>query len=43
MITGLPFPWKSSVVIQSPWMLPAAIVGVAFVLSLITWFRTKKK
>ncbi|WP_268633509.1 hypothetical protein [Paenibacillus alginolyticus] len=39
----LRFPWDSAAMIQFPWLLPSAMVLVALLLSLITWFRSRNK
>jgi hypothetical protein len=36
------FPWESEIVLKHPWALPAAMVGAAIVLSLLSWFRAIK-
>ncbi|WP_269433135.1 hypothetical protein [Paenibacillus sp. FJAT-27812] len=37
------FPWVSSVLIQWPWALPITMVAAALLLSLISWFKPRKK
>ncbi|WP_283214685.1 hypothetical protein [Paenibacillus sp. HWE-109] len=36
-------PWDSSLVLQAPWVLPVTLVVAAVLLSIITWFKPRKK
>lgn len=40
---GLHFPWESSIVLQTPLLLPLTMVAVALLLSMLTWFKRRKK
>jgi hypothetical protein len=36
-------PWASEAMIEEPWMLPCAMIAVAFALSTLTWVRERKR
>ncbi|MDF2964285.1 MAG: hypothetical protein K0S39_6020 [Paenibacillus sp.] len=36
-------PWESKAIIHSPWLMQATMLSVAFLLSLLSWFRSRVK
>ncbi|WP_268796198.1 hypothetical protein [Paenibacillus sp. Soil750] len=40
---GFHFPWESSSMLQKPWLLPVTMIATALLLSLISWFKPRKK
>ena len=37
------FPWESSIVLQTPWIMPITLVAAALLLSLISWLKPRGK
>lgn len=35
-------PWEARVMMESPWLMQAAMLAAALLLSLLTWLREKK-